>query len=497
MTLLAKFVRCGCLGLLALAGISVAVQPGHAASCDGPQCLPAVDIGYLVDPGVSGPVLDYRPASRSTGLCASFKATANPSAVFAPRSADFPGSPPDYAAAQEFPESVNAFMDGLRGSGSDGPRVDVAMPDAPYDLSNDLTVADSSSVGDYANTAGCALMSGCSFPGDLTASQTSAFAARYRGYIYVSSSWLSRPVHFGFVVDDAVAMVIYGRSYPPYAASATSKPHLVLSRGGSPGNSGYRVTNSVKFHHEGVYPVEILYAQLAANTPAFLEMAVLSDEPNFTDIDEPVMVGRASLSQDVSGQGQGKDRRRFTLLDKAPFFKTLYDANAAPPPSCKQCPRMYARPSTLPLPAGICDPGEFCNAAGLCERACPYAGDGPCSQDCVLCNGDPRRSYCVRRDPSRPEDSFCGCQSDGDCGTFYACWGGSCGGPRPPDYRSSRPSPDTAASGCSCQSTAAPLPLRGSPWLAGLLLLLIADRRRRCRRAKTMHLAARQPARCS
>ncbi|MFO0656603.1 MAG: outer membrane exchange protein TraA family protein [Polyangia bacterium] len=397
--------RCWLTLLLTLWGLTFGAAQSASA-----QKLPPVTV--TGDPVAPNPRDSKGNIAPGTGLCSAFRlvgAGADPTMIFKPRGAGFPNS-----GTTDFPDSVNAFMDGMTGGPMSGARVDITML-SPFDLTNFVDLPGLDSKGDFISTRNCPSYmgkdNGCWFPGapqDTTILQN-PFGSRFRGFINILPEWVNQGIHFGFYTDDAVAMYIYTKAKPPSGPDAK----LVISRGISGPYSKYRVTNLVYFKKAGLYPIEITYAQYLQN--AVLEMVVLFDS-SFTDIDEVVNLGTSPL---------GTYRFALDYTQPTQFFQTAsgvlpFDGQ---PNRCKQCPRSLAN---IPnQPSGTCDPGMFCNEAAVCA---PCIGDQFCGKSCKECLAP--EPFCIR-DPRDPGGDYqCAeCRDDMDCTAGRKCLQGKCVNP--------------------------------------------------------------------
>jgi len=375
------------------------------------QKLPTVSI--TGDPVAPNPRDDKGAVAPGTGLCAAYRslgAGVLGSTVFKPRPAGFPN-----IGATDFPDSVNAFMDGITGGATSGMRVDETLLSA-FDLTNFYTDVNIQSRGDFVNTKDCprpmGMDNGCWFPAapqDPTLLKR-PFGARFRGFINILPEWTNQNIHFGFYTDDAVALYIFTKAKPPVGPDVK----LVVSRGVDPldPNSQFRVTNSVRFAKSGLYPIEVTYAQY--RDASALEMSVLFDA-SFVDFDGP------------AGDTNQIQFYNFSLDYTQPkqFFQTSsgalpYDGQ---PSLCKQCPRGLANVPNQP--SGTCDAGMFCNEAAVCA---PCIGDQFCGKSCKQCLAP--EPFCIR-DPRDPNGDYqCAeCRDDGDCTAGRKCVQGKCVNP--------------------------------------------------------------------
>ncbi|MBL8633923.1 MAG: hypothetical protein JNM40_11930 [Myxococcales bacterium] len=347
-----------------------------------------------------------------TGLCAAYRpfgSSGDPSTVFKPRPSGFPA-----VGANDFPDSLNAYMDGAIGGPMSGMRVDGTLL-SPFDLTNFFDNVNGSSRGDFVSTRNCPMYmgkdNGCWFPVAPNDPVTLAnpFGARFRGYINILPEWTNQAMHFGFYSDEAVAMSIFTKAKPPMGPESK----LVISRG-SVGQQKWRTTNTVRFAKPGIYPVEITYAQFSGS--AALEMAVLFDA-SFVDIDEAFDA--------VGAKPLGTYNFSLDYTQPTQFFQTAsgvlpYDGQ---PDRCKQCPRSLANVPNQP--AGTCDAGMFCNEAAVCA---PCIGDQFCGKSCRECLAP--EPYCIR-DPRDPNGDYqCAeCRDDMDCSAGRKCVQGKCVNP--------------------------------------------------------------------
>ena len=363
-----------------------------------PQLLkPVVVTGEPVAPN---PKDKQGVALKGAGLCGAFRPTTMPLVVFPQRNAGFPNT-----GRTEFPDAMNAFMDGLTGGLGAG-MVDYGTLQTPFDLTNNVDVVGTTSEGDYVNTPGCSVRNGCPFP-KATGMLNGGFGTRYRGFINVPPEWINSSVHFGFSADDAVAVTIFSKK-----DKDSFNEYLVISRAAEIGSNRYRVTNSVKFPKAGLYPIEIVHAQYLLSS--VLEFVILASDPSFVDIDESVQAGAPSLLD-----------QRFNLAYTQPaqFFQTSsgslpFDGQAE---RCQQCPRMYANQPGQPT--NICPTGMFCNEAAVCS---PCVGDQFCGNSCEICSSP--KPYCARNPSSpNPNDYTCvECRDDTECKTGQKCANGTC-----------------------------------------------------------------------
>lgn len=326
------------------------------------------------------------PGEVGTGLCMATSTVNdpdNPVADFTTDEATFVGS-------------VNTFIETTK------PRRLTSVVRTPFDLSNNNTSGDQQSFGDFQGVVSQCPVGGCNFPYPLSA----GYGGRFRGYINVTSQWVNVPIHFGFYVDDAVSFVIYDRNQTAYQ---------IINRPPRTGVPTWRTINTVTFTHSGLYPVEILYVELAEH--AALEFAFLnSQNGSFTDFERG-----ASTNPIVKLNENG-----FAIAPAEMFFQTDNGRPSFPSDlnRCEQCNRQFAN-----LPGnGGCGSFYYCNAAALCAPcdSSLFCGEAcsPCGQSTPFCANLNGRTQCVQctEDSQCPNgrcdltDNTCrGCNDDGDC----------------------------------------------------------------------------------
>jgi outer membrane exchange protein TraA len=277
---------------------------------------------------VTGNPVAATPSAPGSGLCVASSVSTSPATDF-----------PQTAAA--FDTGMNAFIDGNAANRTAGVLTTL------FDLSNDQDTGPKISWGDFTGAVSSCPTGGCPF---FVNDTTTSFGSRYRGYLAVTAAQAGVALHFGLYADDAVSLTIFDASGTAYAV-LTQPPVL--------GSSTWRMTNTVTFAKAGLYPVEILYAQIAEH--AALELSTLVGA--FTDFQQPAsQVPVTSLS--TAG---------FSLVAPAAIYQTESGETAASDPTmCEQCVRS----------TGTCAAGSYCNAAALCVR-CDVAGH--CGATCMAC----------------------------------------------------------------------------------------------------------------
>lgn len=319
---------------------------------------------------ISGPVGDPLLNVKGTGLCAASAVSPDFQVDFVPLQ-----SPAVYNAG------VNTFIENHAAD-----RVEQVIRTV-FDLSNnnDDNTPSKPAFGDFkdAMTPACKT-GGCNFFVNDTSTK---FATRFRGFMNVTSDLVNKPVHFGFVADDAVSMVFYDK---------LAKVYEIVTRPLTLGEPIWRMTNTVTFTEPGLYPLEILYVELTTN--AALEMSMLVGD--FVDFDFPFNEP-ASPHLDTSG---------FTLFTPDVFFHTLSGDPSFPDLNkCAQCNRQFVN---VPGNNG-CVPGFYCNEAALCA---PCDSAKLCGPTCSPCGGD--TPFCVN---INGQNTCGGCRDDFDCKTGFSC----------------------------------------------------------------------------
>lgn len=253
------------------------------------------------------------------------------------------------------------------------------------DLSNNNSSGLQSSYGDFTDVMQpLCQVGGCDFDYNDT---TTSFGARYRGYLNVTPALSGKPIHLGLYADDAVSLAFFdkmGNTYP------------VMIRPPQLGLPTWRLTNTITFNEPGIYPLEILYAEIAEH--AALEMSFL--DGTFTDFELP-----ANQMPVTSLKGAG-----FTLYQPVDFFQTLSGAPSYPDiDACKQCDRQFVNQAGN----NGCDPGYYCNDAALCAPCDTAIFCGP---TCSPCGGD--TPFCINEN----QQIQCGqCRTSFDCKEGFQC----------------------------------------------------------------------------
>ncbi|XXX82218.1 outer membrane exchange protein TraA family protein [Sorangium sp. So ce134] len=317
---------------------------------------------------IAGDPVAPLPADSGTGLCGAHRLSADPEG-------DFYVSP---ATAEGFIEKMTTFFDAGQ------PDIESFVVSTPLDLSNNYNAGDERSFGDFLNAVPDCPEGGCDFASN---EPDESFGVRLRGYLAVPPEHVDQPVHFGLYADDAVALVLY---------DATQAAYPVLAQPVKLGLTAWRMTNTVTFAKEGLYPIEVLYAGIFEHSA--LEVSVLVGE--FEDF----QLG-AGENGSVSLAESG-----FTLVEPASLYQALSSGDSNPDEaSCTQCGREFVDQSGN---TG-CAPGAYCNSAALCA---PCAVDEFCGPTCSPCSGEAPRCALVDGTPE-----CVACASDADCDDGEVC----------------------------------------------------------------------------
>lgn len=263
----------------------------------------------------------------------------------------------------------------------------------PFDLSNNIVGGTEASRGDFVDAVPGCPSYGCSF---FVNDPFTSFGSRFRGYLNVTPDMVNKPLHFGFYTDDAVSFVIFDRNNVQYQ---------VINRPPQLGAPTWRTTNSVTFQRSGLYPVELLYAEVTDH--AALEFAIL--DGSLTDFDDFERTANQSPIVKLNDSG-------FLLVPPEKFFQTetgrpsFPDDPATPDEDelnhCQQCNRANAN---APGNGGCgLNSGYYCNGAALCapcdtSRVCGPSCS-PCGQSTPLCVNVNGTFTCVE------------CTDDAQCG---------------------------------------------------------------------------------
>lgn len=304
--------------------------------------------------------------------------------------------------------SLNTFIEAHKGD-----RVESVIRTL-LDLSNNNSSGLQSSFGDFTNAIEICKLGGCDF---LVNDTTTALGGRARGYLNVTSDMVGKNIHFGLYTDDAVSLTFFGPS---------GAIHPVIIRPPQLGLPTWRVTSSVTFQEAGLYPLEILWAEIAEH--AALEMSWIIDDA-FVDFERP-----ANQAPVVKLKGAG-----FQLFAPEQFSQTVSGQQSFPDiNSCQQCERQFVNiPGNHGCPssyycndAALCAP---CDSAVVCGPTCsPCGGDTPFCLNvnaefkCVSCIDDGQCAPGCTCDPVLKECVCHECEEDGDCAKGSVCEENTC-----------------------------------------------------------------------
>ncbi|HVG60422.1 MAG TPA: outer membrane exchange protein TraA family protein, partial [Hyalangium sp.] len=303
----------------------------------------------LPDVVVSGDPVAPSPDQPGTGLCVANSVSSDP--------------------ATDFPQSTSSYIGGMNDfiERTVTSRTTYVLR-TPFDLSNNYSTPPTSSRGDFVDAVPGCMSFGCDF---FVVDPTVSFGSRFRGYLNVTPELLNKPLHFGFYTDDAVSLVIFDRNNVQYQ---------VINRPPQLGAPTWRTTNSVTFQKPGLYPIEILYAEVTDH--AALEMSILDGV--FVDFER---TAPQSLSLSNSG---------FLLVPPERFFQTetgrpsFPDDPTTPQDELSQCQQCNRANANAPGNGGCgLNSGYYCNGAALCApcdtaRVCGPSCS-PCGQSTPLC----------------------------------------------------------------------------------------------------------------
>ncbi len=276
---------------------------------------------------------------------------------------------------------------------------------SPLDLSNNFTLPDDlTSFGDFTGGDPSCLIGGCDFFG---VDDGMPFFSRLRGFLNVTPELAGQPIHIGLYADDAVSLTFYDKNLAAFS---------LMIRPPQLGSPTWRLTETITFDKEGLYPVEIIYGGIINFTA--LEMSFFIGD--FQDQELPAPMWTVTLSE-----------AGFQLFDQSAFVQTLSGVPPfADPDQCQQCDRQFVN-----LPGnGDCPFGNYCNEAALCAPcdSALFCGPqcSPCggaSPFCININGNYACSECRTDDDCRP-GSVCDSETFTcvECDTNDSCAGSSC-----------------------------------------------------------------------
>jgi outer membrane exchange protein TraA len=345
---------------------------------------------------ISGDPVAPPQEALGTGLCMASSISPNPGQEFG------------FLTKATFNGSINWFMEAHAADRQ------CSTVTTGLDLSNNNDQGLKLSYGDFINsTPGCGV-GGCSF---LVNDANTGFASRLRGYMNIKADLVNKELHLGVMSDDAASVTLFDNQQTAYPVT-TRPPEIGLP--------AWRVTQTVTFVKPGLYPIEILYAEIAEH--AALEVSFFIGP--FTDFELPF---NSEGSKNLAAAG-------FMLVPPTMFFQTESGVpSALDITTCTQCDRAFAgKPGQ-----GGCPAGSLCNSAGLCgpcdtAQACGPSCS-PCGADapvCGLVNGTPA-CVCGDGDQCGPDGGADG--ADGGAGGAASSSTGAGG--------------DPADGGCSCRAS--------------------------------------------
>ncbi|WP_437819999.1 outer membrane exchange protein TraA family protein [Sorangium sp. So ce1078] len=313
---------------------------------------------------VSEPAFEQLPEVEGTGLCVASAISTDPSDDFLP----------------DFNEDTNQFLD------THPDRRDYVLRTL-LDLSNNNTAGDPinpRSFGDFRGLSANCDVGGCDF---LWSDTETAFGSRLRGFLKVTEDLVGVPVHFGFYADDAVSLTFF---------DGITRATPVVTRPPELGKPTWRLTNTVSFAKPGLYPLEVLYAEIAEH--AAFEMSYFVGP--FEDFER---LGNEPPVVKLNEAG-------FAVFQPAHFLQTLSGSPSFPDlEQCQQCDRLFVGRAGN----NGCPGSYYCNEAALCA---PCDTAQFCGEACDPCLGD--KQFCINL-----EGGFeCAeCRTDADCREGFSC----------------------------------------------------------------------------
>ncbi|MBK8258854.1 MAG: hypothetical protein IPK82_40120 [Polyangiaceae bacterium] len=303
---------------------------------------------------------------QGTGLCIAQAISANPAVEFNLNVSNYNGG-------------LNTFMEQHLND-----RVESVLRTL-LDLSNNNSSGLQASFGDFTNAVSTCKIGGCDF---IVNDTTTGFGLRARGFLNVTQAMVGQAIHFGLYADDSVSLTFFGKNGAIYP---------IIIRPPQLGNPTWRVTNTVTFQEPGLYPVEILHAEISEH--AALEMSSLVDA-NFVDFERP-----ANQAPVVKLKGAG-----FTLFGPESFSQTISgQPSFADINQCQQCDRQFVN---LPGNNG-CPESYYCNEAALCA---PCDSAVVCGPSCSPCGG--QTPFCINL---KGTFTCVECSDDTQCQPGYKC----------------------------------------------------------------------------
>jgi outer membrane exchange protein TraA len=214
-----------------------------------------------------------------------------------------------------------------------------------------------------------------------------SFGTRLRGFLNVTPELTNIPIHIGLYADDAVSLAFFDKTGLSYAVSIRA-PTLGLPT--------WRLTNTVTFVQTGIYPIEILYVEIAEH--AALELSYFTG--TFTDFEAPANQIPVTSLKDAG----------FTLFPADRFFQTVSGDPSFPDVNqCQQCDRQFVNHAGN----NGCPAAYYCNEAALCAPCDTAIFCGP---SCSPCGG--ATPFCINGNGK----AVCGgCRDDNDCKQNFHC----------------------------------------------------------------------------
>ncbi|WP_428266113.1 outer membrane exchange protein TraA family protein [Haliangium sp.] len=263
------------------------------------------------------------------------------------------------------------------------------------DLSNNNAEGSARSFGDFEGAVPDCPDSGCPFP---ILDTTTAFGSRLRGFLNVTADMVGPPIHIGLYADDAVSITFFEDG---------GGSREVLVQQPVLGTPTFRLTETVIFQQPGLYPVEILYVEIAEH--AALEFSYIIGDPT-----DPRWTGDFQRPSDTDPVFL--DEVGFLLFPADFFFQAISGAPSFPDPDqCQQCSRQFAG-----VPSGDhgCPQAYYCNEAALCAPCDTALFCGPSCSPCgaatPFCVNVNERYQCVE------------CGNDDHCPTGFVCADNAC-----------------------------------------------------------------------
>ncbi|WP_441286708.1 outer membrane exchange protein TraA family protein [Sorangium sp. KYC3313] len=335
------------------------------------------------------PTIDTLPEVEGTGLCAASALSDNVDRDFyVPLPRDAPGERLAYN------DKVNAFITSKNGVVEAEYReyvvrtvLDLSNNNSDLDDDQDPIEGGPLSYGDFTGLMSPTCQEGgCDFPWNSHGT-SQPFGSRLRGFLLVPEEMAGRPVHIGFYADDAVSLTFWDKSNGV-------KP--VMVRPARLGLPTWRLTNTVIFVKAGLYPLEILYVEIAEH--AALEMSYFVGE--FDDFE---LGARVEGSESLKAAG-------YSIFQPAQFFQTMSGSPSFPDlDQCQQCNRQFAGQAGT----NGCPGSYYCNEAALCA---PCDTARFCGESCSACTGD--TLFCINLEGR----SQCAeCRTSADCQDGFVC----------------------------------------------------------------------------